>query len=327
MRPSGTLQSPTTGSLEAMLLETAREDQIAAARRVPKDVNIQLPDAPAATYEPAPAQTSDGTKATPAATAQTTNTDTKNGSNPSTVASNASTNDTSSAKNAQADSTVPQPKAASVSPPAESNSAKSIDVATAIKNVVNPNTDVSTTAANAKENVNVTTPAEDLAPKSAVSEPPVKPIEPLPTVIELRLSPDKNEMTVGEKRQLTVELNSEAPLGLVVVMLRFDPNIIKVQSVTIGKLFADAKTAPTITQSTSDKGVLLVSLAPAAGFSISGQGALLNVEVEAIGAGDGSLAFDVSNVHLVSSDGRNTVLQLAPMSLTVKPQAAAKSNN
>jgi hypothetical protein len=192
---------------------------------------------------------------------------------------------------------------------------------------VNSDANVSATASNAKENVNVTAPADDLAPKSAVNEPPVKPTEPLPTVIELRLSPDKNEMTVGEKRQLTVELNSEAPLGLVVVMLRFDPNIIKVQSVTIGKLFADAKTAPTITQSTNDKGVLLVSLAPAAGFSISGQGALLNVEVEAIGAGDGSLAFDVSNVHLVSSDGRNTVLQLAPMSLTVKPQAAAKSNN
>src|SRR5207253_4765725 len=36
MRPSGTLQSPTTGSLEAMLQENYREDQIAAARRIPK---------------------------------------------------------------------------------------------------------------------------------------------------------------------------------------------------------------------------------------------------------------------------------------------------
>src|SRR6185295_11987524 len=36
MRPSGTLQSPTSGSLEAMLLETQRDEQIAAARRIPK---------------------------------------------------------------------------------------------------------------------------------------------------------------------------------------------------------------------------------------------------------------------------------------------------
>src|SRR6185295_1300816 len=48
MRPSGTLQSPTTGSLEAMLIETAREDQIAAARLIPRNSNVQLPDAPAA---------------------------------------------------------------------------------------------------------------------------------------------------------------------------------------------------------------------------------------------------------------------------------------
>ena len=51
MRPSGTLQSPTTGSLEAMLRENYREEQILAARRIPKEVNVQLPDAP---YVPPP---------------------------------------------------------------------------------------------------------------------------------------------------------------------------------------------------------------------------------------------------------------------------------
>ena len=46
MRPSGTLQSPTTGSLAEMIREADREDQIAAARALPKNVNLQLPDAP-----------------------------------------------------------------------------------------------------------------------------------------------------------------------------------------------------------------------------------------------------------------------------------------
>src|SRR5215207_9733045 len=46
MRPSGTLQSPTTGSLAEMVREADREDQIAAARALPKNVNLQLPDAP-----------------------------------------------------------------------------------------------------------------------------------------------------------------------------------------------------------------------------------------------------------------------------------------
>src|SRR5207253_11430509 len=52
MRPSGTLQAPTTGSLEAMLRESQREEQIAAARQLPKNSVIQLPDATPA-YEPA----------------------------------------------------------------------------------------------------------------------------------------------------------------------------------------------------------------------------------------------------------------------------------
>src|SRR5205823_2829066 len=56
-RYSGTLQSPTTGSIEAMLIESDREEQIAAravvARQIPKDVVVQLPDAVA--YKPVPA--------------------------------------------------------------------------------------------------------------------------------------------------------------------------------------------------------------------------------------------------------------------------------
>ena len=46
MRPSGTLQSPTTGSLEAMIREADRDEQIAAARLLPKNPVVQLPDAP-----------------------------------------------------------------------------------------------------------------------------------------------------------------------------------------------------------------------------------------------------------------------------------------
>ena len=323
MRPSGTLQSPTTGSLEAMLIETAREDQIAAARKVPNQVNIQLPDAPKPTYEPAAAPT-DATKTGGTDTAQTP-ANTSNTTTATNVAANPPSTTTSPANTTQTDAAALQPKAAAFAP-SDANNAKPLDVATAIKNVVNSDANVSTTSASAKETPNVTPPVEDLAPKSAATDTPTKPVEKTPAVIELRLNPDKNEMTVGEKRQLTVDLNSEASLGLAVVMLRFDSNIIKINNVTLGKLFTDAKTAPTITQSPTEKGVFLVSLAALPGNAISGQGSLLNIEVEAVAAGEAKLEFDISNVHLVSSDGRSTVLQLAPMSLTVKPPVAAKAN-
>ena len=53
MRPSGTLQSPTTGSLEAMIIESDREDQLAAARRLPRNSVVNLPDVEPAPFSPA----------------------------------------------------------------------------------------------------------------------------------------------------------------------------------------------------------------------------------------------------------------------------------
>jgi hypothetical protein len=134
----------------------------------------------------------------------------------------------------------------------------------------------------------------------------------------LGLTPSTNELRVGEKRRLAVEVKSEAPLGMAVLTLRFDPKIVKINSVSAGSLFANAKTAPTITQSIDEHGVLLVSVTPAAGAPVSGKGALLNIDIEAIGTGDSALAFDLNNVHLMASDGRNTALQIEPIRLTVK---------
>ncbi len=323
MRPSGTLQSPTTGSLEAMLREGEREEQqIAAARANQAARNTQpAPSAPLpepTTYVPA-ANTAEQTAASNnQSTTVATVLDIKDAVSPAVPPAT-----TAKDNGAQADAAMPQPKTASMTPPADSAATKTLDVAAAIKNVVSPSTAVTTTADNAKKDVNVTPPVEDLAPKSPSTDvaPTVK--APTPSVIELGLNPAKSELTVGEKRQFTVELNSEARLGLAVLMLRFDPNVLKVNSISAGKMFADARSTPIITQSLDQKGVMLVSIAPAAGAQIFGAGALINVEVEGIGSGDSAVAFDISNVHLVSADGQATVLQLAPMSLTVKPAPPA----
>src|SRR6266496_6532935 len=53
MRPSGTLQSPTTGSLEAMMREADHEDQLAAARKLPRNANVQLHDREPEPFSPA----------------------------------------------------------------------------------------------------------------------------------------------------------------------------------------------------------------------------------------------------------------------------------
>ncbi|MBA3240026.1 MAG: hypothetical protein H0T60_02215, partial [Acidobacteria bacterium] len=54
VRPSGTMQTPTSETLEAMLQETRREEQLAAARSIPTNRVVELPDAEATSFVPAP---------------------------------------------------------------------------------------------------------------------------------------------------------------------------------------------------------------------------------------------------------------------------------
>jgi hypothetical protein len=68
-----------------------------------------------------------------------------------------------------------------------------------------------------------------------------------------------------------------------------------------------------------DKGMLLVSIAPGAGSqAMAGQGALLQLDVEALCAGDSAFTLDPGNVHLVAADGRGLMLQMGQSHLTVK---------
>ncbi len=322
-RLSGTLQAPTTGSLEAMLRETEREEQIAAARRIPKNVTIQLPDAVVPAYEPAKVDASN--QPAKVETAQTAKTDATAGAatqtnvaappqtqNVSTQAADA--NRTVAAL--QTDTGMPQPKSAVLTTTQSAlPQTQSADVASAVKTLVSPATTIANTNLSAKQDTAIT-PVDLPAPKSeSVSN---KELEAAPGMLELSLASSSNELKVGEKRQLSLRVKSDAPLGTALITLRFDPKVLKINAISLGDLFANAKTAPTLTQSIDDHGMVLLSLTPAAGSSITADGALLNIDVEALAAGDSNLMFDVSNVHVVASDGRPLMLQIEPVKLTVK---------
>ena len=324
MRQSGTLQSPTTGSIATLMEDIQREEQIAAARRIPKEVNVQLPDAPV-TYEPAPnavaANQSNANVSTTESAAQVTPAVSNKvvappeNQNAVLTASTKPTEETN--KVTATNSAVAQPKETPANQ-IQQTTPKSMDVATAIKSVVSQGTEVAGTSASAKSDVVVAPAVEQLAPKSEKTD-VAKAGQPAAGVIELSLSPEKSEMQLGEKRQIAVHVSSEAPLALAVIALRFDPQVVKVKSVSAGSIFANAKTAPTLTQSIDEHGVLLVSLAPADGSTVNGEGSLLNIDVEGNGVGDSVLAFDLANVHVVAKDGRPTALQIEQGSLTVKP--------
>lgn len=323
MRPSGTLQAPTTGSLEAMLRETEREEQIAAARRLPKEVAVQLPDLPPA-YVPAtktevasqgrnPTEKTETAKVQPASLTPNTTAPVMTAQTSSSAPAD-SNRTTASLQN---DTSMPQPKAAAITAPQTQSAPPATDVASAVKTLVSQG-EVSTTNMSAKQDVAVTPVVDQPQPKSEPAREPATAVETAPNVIELSFNPGTGDLKVGEKRQLALQVKSEAPLGLAVVTLRFDPKVLKINGISAGSLFANAKTAPTLTQSIDEHGMVLLSLAPAAGSNLTADGALLNLDVEAIAGGDSALAFDLSNVHLVASDGRALLLQIAPIKLTVK---------
>ncbi|HMJ24342.1 MAG TPA: secretin N-terminal domain-containing protein [Pyrinomonadaceae bacterium] len=327
MRPSGTLTSPTTGSLEAMMRETEREEQYAAARKIPRDVTVAVAE-PTVTYAPAPlaaAQTVANSEKTGSTSPQVVSLlQTNNAAPPQTqtVASIAPSLTQTAALSAPAksdgvatDAAMPQPKALAGAPAIEQAAAQKLDVAGALKSIVSPTTGVSGTAASSKQDATLSPVVEDLAPKSEKTETTARASD---SVVELGLATGQGDMRVGEKRQLALSVKTGAPLGLAVLTLRFDPKVVKVNSVTAGGIFANAKTAPAVSQSIDPNGMLLVSIAPGAGSPLGGEGVLLNIEFEAIAGGDSLLTFDLANVHLVASDGRNLLLQVEPVKLTVK---------
>ncbi len=331
MRQSGTLQAPTTGSLEAMLIETQREEMIAAARRLPKNPVIEVKDpASTPTYQPATKEEVASVANSPAANQGASNAATPqvvavsaanqaaqtNAVNPQVqnVSTQAATGKSTEALIVPNDGAVPQPKPAALTSADVATSTNAKDVATALQSIVTAPTSVATTNLSAKQDTAVT-PATDLAPKSSMNAPAK---EPESNIIELSLNSGSDELKVGEKRQLAVQLKSGAPLGMALVTLRFDPKVLKVNAVTAGSLFANTKNAPTLTQSIDEHGIVLISLTPGAGSVTTADGTLLNIDVEGIASGDSNLNFDLSNIHLVASDGRAMLLQIEPVKLTVK---------
>jgi hypothetical protein len=139
-------------------------------------------------------------------------------------------------------------------------------------------------------------------------------------VAQLSFLPADDVMKVGEKRRYAIQLNSDVPLTLALLALRFDPKVVKVHALTAGSLIGSpADGAPLFTPSIDASGVCLISISSLNGkASFRGSGPLLFIDVEAIGAGNASLVFDKERLHLVTTDARDVVSEVIQGTATVK---------
>ena len=330
MRPSGTLQSPTTGSLAEMVREADREDQIAAARAIPRNSTIQLPDAPVEVAKPVSAtQTSAQNTTTTAAPANNNTATLTPLYNPAAVVP---ANNTAALPAANNTTTVAQQ---SQSAPTPSNT-----------------TTPATTSAQANQVEEL--PSFVPAPKSLISDhaaAQVATVNPgaastqnavltsLPSATDTSLSPKALDtklnttrvaqlsmlegdavMKVGEKRRYAVQLNSDVPLSVALLALKFDPKVVKVNAVTAGNLLSTSPdTAPLFTPSIDANGVCMISISALNGKgAFKGSGPLLFIDLEAVGPGDAALTFVKETLHLIATDARDVTSEIVQGTATVK---------
>ncbi len=295
MRPSGTLQSPTTGSLEALLRDADREDQLAAAKLAKQNAVAKAVDfVPATTLPVTPANT-------PTATTQQSTAVASN-----TAAPVPATTTTGANSSVAKDVTTSTPSA-SEELPAYVPAPKSLVSSSAATEVAAVNSGMTTAAQ----------PVLTSAPKPI--ETAIAPVNPRVRTAQILLSPTDRPLQAGETRQFAIELKSHVPLALAVIALKFNPKVVKVRAVTAGPMVNGSKSAPSIIPSIDPNGVCLISVSSRYGSSaLQGAGTLLLIEVEAIAAGDPGFTFDKDVMHIVSSDASDVTLEVGPVPAMLK---------
>jgi hypothetical protein len=155
-------------------------------------------------------------------------------------------------------------------------------------------------------------------PKAAETSLDTKP--PGSRMAQLTLLPEGDVMKVGEKRRYAIQLNSDVPLSLALLALRFDPKVVKIHGLTAGSILpTSGDGAPIFTPVIDRSGTCLISISSLNGkASFKGSGPLLFIDLEAVGAGDASLSFVKETLHLVATDARDLSAQLIQGTATVK---------
>ena len=323
MRPSGTLQSPTTGSLAEMIRDADREDQIAAARTVPRNAAIQLPDAPVEAAKPVNSTQTVAQNSTTTNAANTTNTAAP------TTAQTAANNTTAASTNTQPTSTTAQaaPPPAPVKPAVEKSTASNTQIEELPSYVPAPKSLISNRAAEQVATVNPGATNQNAVltslPKATNTSLDVKAVDAklgTTRVAQLTLLKDNDVMKIGERRRYAVQLDSDVPLSLALLALKFDPKVVKVNSVTAGNLLSTSPdTAPLFTPSIDANGVCMISISAFNGKgTFKGSGSLLFIDLEAVGAGNAALTVVKETLHLVATDARDVVSEIVQGTATVK---------
>jgi general secretion pathway protein D len=271
-RPSGSLAVPTSGSLEAMIIQEETEELLAAARRLPTVAQVQLPDQK---VEEAPAYIKSGA-------AQTV-------SQPSVSAPENQTNADSQPVNASAQNTS-----------LSLSSLRPID--TSVKTL-----QINQTADNAQTNP-ATLNLQETSLKSPENQTAETPSANAPTA-EIQFLPGLPEMKAGEKTKIAVMVKSATAFRSAVLGLRFDEKKLAVRSVSFGDVYGGSLANTSATPFINQGGKMFVSLSSPKDSAENASGILAYIEVEALTDGKHELAFERDMLNILTADGKNFAIK------------------
>ncbi len=283
LRPTGSVVSPTSGSLEAMIVQEEKDEYLASLKRSNNTASLRAPGTNKA------GQPSNQASEMP-------------GYVPSAPSGAGGTAKVETASTAAPDQTGTETVAANTEPKADSV----------------PLAPVTGPAVNLKPietNVRTLDIGKTL---TAVSDQGNKPVEMRRTSLtvepagqtipqaEFSFGTVLPEMTKGTKITVPVLVKSAADFRLAILALKYDEQKLAIRSITYGDIFGNPQTRSNAVPYMNKGGKTFVALTSS---SVVGEsGVLAYIEVEALADGRQELAFDGEAMNMISSAGANFVL-------------------
>lgn len=279
-RPTGSLAVPTSSSLEALLIREEIEDQLAQARRLPKNSTVQLPD-----------QKTEGPVYVKTDTAETVSKNVSNQTQPvENKPSETLKTENSANEKSLTEKTIPEKTSGNFS-----DSGKSGIVAAAIKPINAGVKTLSLKETALKNPSSETSSADSVKTKKAATA-------------EFEFLPKPKEMKAGEKMKFAILVKSASPFRSAVLGLKFDESQVSIRGVGYGDVFGAALAQTEAKPFLNQGGRMFVSLSSPKDVSENSSGIIAYIEIEALKDCAPNIEFDPEILSVLTADGDNFVL-------------------
>lgn len=311
-RETGSLATPTSGSLEAMIIQEEIEEQLAAARRLSNNAKVQLPDQnDEPTYVrsnnlPKTDATSQNVVEKKAETSAQTTVVVKETKKPIVENQVAKVETKVSEPPVQTYTNDKPEQTVEVKQPQKTILDKIQPIDTSVRTL-----DIIPTSDNSSD--------EGLTAESLISSRKTSFLSDRtinagyipnnsPTA-ELQLLPGVRQMKAGEKTRIAVVVKSGDQFRSAVLGLRFDKRKLAVRSVGLGDVFGTNLIYQKAIPFFNEDGKMFVTLSTAKDVSENSTGVLAYIEIEALADGKHEITFDQEIMNFLTSNGKNFALK------------------